>query len=445
MKKKVLSLLLVAAMGVSMLVGCGGGTNTADTQASNNKPSEEQQAGPEKITLEVWAPANQLSSDPGAEKPVYDGVLIKQMEAFAEANKDKWTIEWKYSAVGEDQLYTNISTDPKAGADVFFFAADQTAIMKEQGIIARLGGTAEAMVKENIDKFVYDTVSVDGALYGIPFTHNTFIMFYDKSLLSADDVKTVEGIMAKDLGEGAFNFHYDAGGGWKGGAWYYGAGLQIYGASGVEYDKGCDWNNATGLAVTNYLIDFIGNEKKVVYGDEANVSEKFAEHKLGACFDGSWNYGAYKEALGDDLGMAVLPTFKIDGKDVQLRSFYGAKAIGVNVQSTAERGNAAAAMAFAEYLGNTENQVLRYELSEQVPADKTAATKIEAAELAMVYTDQVANFTVIQPSNANFSNNYWTAAGALFDGINNAGEDGVTKDNAQEKLDAFVEAMKNIQ
>ena len=46
MKKKVLSLLLVAAMGISMLVGCGGTTNTpagsenAGPQASQNHTSD---------------------------------------------------------------------------------------------------------------------------------------------------------------------------------------------------------------------------------------------------------------------------------------------------------------------------------------------------------------------------------------------------------------------
>ena len=432
MKKKVLSLLLVAAMGISMLVGCGGGSDKPAGNTENAGNTE--QSGPVAVTLTVWAPENQLKNADGS-----DGVLIKQMAAFAEANKDKWTITWDHAAVGEDKLYTEISTDPKVGADVFFYAADQTAIMAEQKIIARLGGSAEKMVKENIDQYVYDTVSVDGKLYGIPFTHNTFVMFYDKSLLSEEDVKTMEGIMAKDLGEGAFNFHYDAGGGWKGGAWYYGAGLQIYGASGTEYEKGCDWNNETGLAVTNYLIDLIGNAKKVAYGEEANVAEKFAEHKLGACFDGSWNYPTYYKALGEDLGIAVLPTFKLNGQDVQLKSFYGAKAIGVNAQSTTERGNSAAALAFAEYLGNTENQILRYELSEQVPADKTAAAQIEGTNLAVIYSEQVAKYSVVQPSNTNFSNKYWAAAGGLFDGINNGD---VTKANAAEKLQQFVDAMK---
>ena len=147
MKKKVLSLLLVAAMGISMLVGCGGG-QTSGGNNTEQKPGTEQGSenkGPVDITLTVWAPENQLKQADGSE-----GVLLKQMAAFAEANKDKWNIKWEYAAVGEDKLYTEISTDPKVGADVFFYAADQTAVMVEQGIIAQLGGSTKEMVEKNL-------------------------------------------------------------------------------------------------------------------------------------------------------------------------------------------------------------------------------------------------------------------------------------------------------
>ena len=40
MKKKVLSLLLVAAMGISMLVGCGGGNTNTPAGSENNKGSD---------------------------------------------------------------------------------------------------------------------------------------------------------------------------------------------------------------------------------------------------------------------------------------------------------------------------------------------------------------------------------------------------------------------
>ena len=84
------------------------------------------------------------------------------------------------------------------------------------------------------------------------------------------------------------------------------------------------------------------------YDTDINQSELAGDHRLGAWFGGSWDYNLFKEALGDDLGMAVIPTFNPDGNDYQLKGFYSAKAIGVNPQSS----NPAAAVAFAEFLGN---------------------------------------------------------------------------------------------
>lgn len=45
---------------------------------------------------------------------------------------------------------------------------------------------------------VIETAMADGKLYAIPFTHNTFFMYYDKSLLSDDQIKSMEGIMAAE-------------------------------------------------------------------------------------------------------------------------------------------------------------------------------------------------------------------------------------------------------
>ena len=134
--------------------------------------------------------------------------------------------------------------------------------------------------------------------------------------------------------------------------------------------------------------------------------------------------------------MAVIPTFNPDGNDYQLLSFYGSKAIGVNAQSK----NMAAAVQFAAFIGNEENQVLRYELSQQVPANKAAGAseKVLADPLAAVLVEQSNNASVAQPSSSVFSSRYWSYAGAIPTEIR-SGE--ITRDNAQAKLDAFVQAM----
>jgi arabinogalactan oligomer/maltooligosaccharide transport system substrate-binding protein len=414
MKKKVLSLLLVAAMGISMLVGCGG--NAGSTE--NNSES-----GPKAITLKVWCPQNQIDS----------GLIAEQQKAFAEANKDKWTITWETAAVGEDTAYTEVSKDVEAAADVFFYANDQVTKFLEIGAIARLGGETEKMVNDTMAAAVVDTVKVDGALYGIPFTHNTFFMYYDKTLLTEEDIKSLDTIVAKETGDGVYNFLFDSAGGWKLGAWYYGAGCSVFGADGSDLAAGCDWNQATGVAVTNYLIDLLNNKKVASSG---KAEELAAEHKLGAWFDGAWAYNTYHDVLGDNLGMATIPTYKLDGKDVQLKGFYGSKAIGVNAQSK----NIAAAVAFAAFLGSEEQQLARFEKSAQIPTNITAAAsdKVQSDAMAAVIVAEANNCSVAQPTASVFGSRYWTYADTIPTGIK-TGE--ITKDNVQAKLDEMVLSM----
>ena len=414
MKKKVLSLLLVAAMGISMLVGCGGNAGSSEDNS---------QSGPKAITLKVWCPQNQIDS----------GLMAEQQAAFAEANKDKYTITWETAAVGEDVAYTEVSKDVEAAADVFFYANDQVTKFLEIGAIARLGGSTEKMVNDTMAAAVVDTVKVNGALYGIPFTHNTFFMYYDKTLLTEEDIKSLDTIVAKNTGDNVYNFLFDSAGGWKLGAWYYGAGCSVFGADGSDLAAGCDWAGKTGVAVTNYLIDLLNNKKVASSG---KAEELAAEHRLGAWFDGAWAYETYYEALGEDLGMATIPTYKLEGKDVQLKGFYGSKAIGVNAQSK----NMAAAVEFAAFLGSEEQQLARFEKSAQIPTNKNAAASdaVQSDPMAAVIVAEANNCSVAQPTASVFGTRYWNYADTIPTKIKSGD---ITKANVEKALQDMVTSM----
>ncbi len=49
-----------------------------------------------------------------------------------------------------------------------------------------------------------------------------------------------------------------------------------------------------------------------------------------AYFSGSWDAAKVKEGLGDNYGAAAMPTFKADGKDYQMKSLAGSKAVAFN-------------------------------------------------------------------------------------------------------------------
>ena len=435
--KRFLVALLMAAMTVTAVTGCG--SKGGDSAKSDSPSGAAADAGTEKkddtaaadnsgaassgesadITLKVWCPQNQVDT----------GIMDEQQKAFA-AEHPEYNITWVTEVVGEDKCQESVLKDVGAAADGFLFASDQLPSLVEAGAIARLGGATEEMVKSTIAESVVATAMVDDALYAIPFTHNTFFMYYDKTILDEADITSLEKIMAKETADNVYNYYFESAGGWKLGCYYYGAGLSIFGPDGSDLAAGVDWNNEKGVAVTNYLIDLINNPK-CAFDGEISVSELAGDHRIGAWFDGSWNYDLYKDILGDDLGMAIIPTFNPDGNDYQLLGFYGSKCIGVNAQSK----NMAAAV-----LGNEENQVLRYEKSAQVPANIKAGESeaVKADPLATVLVEEANKASVAQPANATFSTRYWTYANAIPTEIRSKE---ITKDNVQQKLDDFVTAM----
>lgn len=424
MKRKFLALLMAAAMVVSSSA-CSKNVPGSGTAQEPMKSATAKTGEAEPVTLKIWAPENQIQT----------GTLDSMTKSF-QALHPEWNITFNVETQGEDTLKDEILKDVSAAGDVFFFASDQLNELINAGAIARLGGSTEEMVKSTMGESVVKTVTKDDAIYGIPFTHNTFIMYYDKSLLNAKDVKSVEGIMAKETGDKVYNFCFDPAGGWKLGAWYYGAGLTIYGESQTDFAAGANWNNSTGVAVTNYLIDLINNPK-TAFADDVSLSELTADHRIGAWFDGSWNYNLYKDALGDDLGLAVIPTFNPDGKDYQLKGFYGSKAIGVNSQSQ----NPAVAVAFAAYLGSEEMQLERFEKNGQVPTNLKAgeSEELQADEMAKVIVDEVNTASVMQPTSVEFTSKYWSNAVGIATEIK-TGE--LNKENVQKKLDTFVATLK---
>lgn len=427
MKKKVVALFMAVTM-IASLAGCAKtadtATTTTDATATEETKEEVAQVEVKDVNLKVWAPENQIQN----------GTMDSMTKSFQELHPE-WNITFTVETQGEDTAKDEILKDVTAAGDVYFFANDQMNELVNAGAIAKLGGSTAEMVKTTMSQAVVDTVTKDGEIYAIPFTHNTFFMYYDKTILDENDIKTVEGIMAKETAENVYNFCFDSAGGWKLGSWYYGAGLTIYGESQTDFAAGANWNNETGVAVTNYLIDLINNPK-CAYADDVSLSELTADHRIGAWFDGSWNYNLYKDALGDDLGLAVIPTFNPDGTDYQLKGFYGSKAIGVNPQSA----NPEVAVAFAEYLGSEEMQLQRFVESGQVPTNTTAGSseQVQSDEVAKVIIQEAEIASVAQPTSAEFSSRYWANAGGVATEIRSGD---LNKDNVQKKLDTFVSTL----
>ncbi|MBQ7840135.1 MAG: extracellular solute-binding protein [Lachnospiraceae bacterium] len=435
--KKVTALALTAAMCASM-IGCGSteapaesaapaeseAVTEAATEAAETEAAEsEAPAEVRDVTLKVWGPQEDQSAVDG-----YDnGILAYMCDTFNEAHPE-WNITFEYGVCGEDVAKDEVTKDVDAAADVYMFANDQLPILVESGAIAELGGTNLDAIKAANSESMMNTVTYQGGVYGVPFAYNGWFMFYDTSKFTEDEVKDLDTMLAKDLGDDVINVCFPLGNSWYIPAFYYGVGGTMFGADGTDGSQPCDFNDEKGLAVTNYLVDLAANENFTNQANEeaGKAISLFTEGKLGAFFTGSWDRGAIEEALGENFGCAQLPSFTAGDLQGTMKSFAGSKAIGVN--PTCEDMDVAVALAV--YLGSAECQKIRYEVRGVVPLDSTGIDDV----MLNAITDTVNNTSVAQPLVSEM-NGWWSPAEAFGKAIV-AGE--VTHDNAQEKLDTFV-------
>ena len=420
--KKIIALLL-ACMMVLGLAACGGTETTTTTGAAGgNQTNGAGTAEPEAISLKVWGPQAELGE-------THDGWLSQLCEACDEAHPE-WDITFTYEVCGEGDAGTNVTKDPTVAGDIYFFANDQLGTLLQANAIARLGGEVETQVKEDNSQGIVDSVSVDGALYGVPFTTNTWFMFYNTEMFTEEDVKSLDTMLEK----GKVSFPLTTG--WYFGSFYVANGGTFFG-DGTDASKGIDFAGDKGVAVTKYLVELSKNANFVNDADGAGMSG-LKDGTVGAIFSGTWDTANVKEALGEKWAAAPAPTYTLNGETKQIAPFGGSKAIAVNPNSAQPK----AASLLAAYLATPEAQLAHYEFNGTAPVstdllENNETIKADQSCAAAVAT--VADIAVTQPSIPEMGA-YWGAAESMAKAIVN-GE--VTADNAEAKTADFNTALND--
>ena len=387
------------------LAACGGGSGSEGGSGSGDEKVE--------ATVTVWGPQEDQSDDNG-------NWLQTQCEAFA-AEHPEWTLTFKYGVCSEGDARTNITTDPSAGADVYLYANDQIPDLIKAGGIAELGGSTVDTIKANNSETTVNTVTYDGSVYGVPFTGNTWFMFYDTSVFSDEDITSLDAMLEK--GKVAFPLDNS----WYIAAFYVANGCTLFGPDGGDAEAGFDFGGDKAVKVTDYLVDLVAN-KNFSNGDvSSNADAK-------AFFSGTWDYEKALDAYGDNLGIAMPPSITIDGELAQMKAFAGSKAVGVNPATALYGSHPEVAVALAAYLGNTESQQAHYDLRNIIPTDVNITVDDALAQAQM---DTMSFASIVQPLQADMSN-YWTPAESMGKELV-AGT--VTHKNAAKKTEAMNEAM----
>ena len=375
----------------------------------------------ENVRLMVWSPSQDQSMDSGE-------WLQTCCNRFAELHPE-WNITFVYGVADEAGAAGTVSQDAEASADVFMFANDTLTTLTDAGALAKFGGIYADEITSTNSQGLVDSLTMDGYIYGVPFTTNTWFMYYDKSVFSEDDIKNLDTMLAK----GVVSFPFTNS--WYLPAFYFGNGCTLFG-DGTQEELGVDFSGQKAVDVTNYLIDLYNNPNFIVDADGSGMAG-LRDGSIKAIFTGSWDAVAIKEILGDNMGVAALPTFTLNGEEKQMYAYAGSKAIGVNTNSK----YMVQAIQLAIYLGGAESQQLHYDLRTVIPCNTQllADPAIASDELVAAQNDTFDRTSILQPFVSGMSN-CWTPVENMGKGIR-SGQ--INHDNAAEQTEAMNAAMNS--
>jgi len=374
MKKRITSILALVMALMLCLTACGGKTE-------DNKGNEGNNAGTTETTLDgtyditVW-----VSEVDGVKE-----LTQAQIDKFEEANPGI-VINATVEGVSEAESATQMINSVEDGADIFCFAQDQLSRLVMAGALNELGQQAAATVTEKNDAGAVKAASVGGKLYCYPLTSdNGYYMYYDKSVVKAEHIDSLEDIIADCEAAGRlFSMELETSG-WYNVAFMFATGCVSEWTTDAEANfvsVNDTFNSEAGLIALKGMQKLL---KSPAYNSSSAGADFAAAVPSAVVISGTWAANDVKAALGDNYAAADLPSFTVDGKSYHLASFSGNKLMGVKPQLDAKKG--AVLQKLALFLTDEACQMERFNQFGWGPsnlnAQATDAVKADAALSAL--------------------------------------------------------------
>ena len=280
-----------------------------------------------------------------------------QIDTFNATNEYGIFFNYTVEPVSEADAATNMVVDVEAGADIYCFAQDQFARLVQAGALAQLSDESAEIVRAENASGVVAAAESGEALYAYPLTaDNGYFMYYDKSVIPEEDVDSLEAIIADCEAAGKF-FSFEM----NSSAWYN---ASFFFATGCVSEWTTD-DNGEFISVNDTFNSPAGliavkGMKKLVDSSCLVNSSSGADFASGSAVvvSGTWDYTTVYECLGENMGVADLPCFTVDGVNYHLGSFNGCKLMGVKPQVDPDKVSALEIL--AEYLTGYDCQMARF-------------------------------------------------------------------------------------
>lgn len=410
--KKFIALCLSLAICLCALASGGCGCSGTNGNAVNNNGAAG--SGGDTVSLTVWGSAD-------------DQQMLREMtDEFIKKHPEN-NMEITVRVTGEDVARDEALKDIETAADVFAITNDQLGALVNADAVYENTRYADE-IRDTRTESAVKAAMIGDKLYGYPSSAETYFLFYDKSKLNDDEVNSLEAILDKNQESGVAPFAMDFSDAYFSSSFFLTAGCEIYGENGQDPSV-VTFNTENGLAAAKYIASLKNRGAEDISGDVA--ASRFKAGKLASYVSGSWKTEAFKDALGENFGVAKLPVINLGGNEVNMMSFAGGKMYVV--KSTTRYP--VEAMALAAFLTNEDNQLKRFNDRALLPNNTNLAGHEDiisnpaiAAEL-----DQL-RYSVATPSITQMSK-YWDPVAAF---TKDAFEGKITEKDMKEKLDRLV-------
>ena len=393
MRKKMVSVGIATLLVAGLLAGCG------------NETAEVQENAP----LKLWVGLNQGE---------FYRDLVKEFE-----EENDVTVE----VVEVENPNEDLLKDTETAADVLKVPHDQLGKLVDAGTVYENEKYGDVVMSENCD-LAQKGAMYDGKVYGYPVSAECMFLYYDKSVFSEEDVKTMDGLTSK--GKVGLNLA-EEGADYRLTPWFIANGSYLYGESGEDV-TGSTLNNEQGLNVLKWVANAKNNENIVPVNTE-EISA-LQEGKINALFSGVWNAQNVEDILGENMGTAVYPSVDFGNGEVNLKAFTGVSIFVVNVASK----NPSQAMDLARFITTEEAQIEACEALNTVPSNTNARNELENGDNQIAKTvieSTTDEHSVLMP-NIPEMKNFWPHMNALLVDAYNGN---IPEADMQGKLDKLVE------
>ena len=429
--KKVLSMILAAAMVAGVCGGCGSKpeTTSGETQENASAGDTEAEDGGNKVQITF------LNGFTGG-----DGEYIRKITDGFNESQDKYEIL-------ESQEKDHLTNFKANGADMVVIQGSELYTYMADGMIQEVSSIYEN-AGVSLDDYVdaaQDIVSLDDGIYAFPLDIHPLTMFYNKELVP-EAPETYEDLVEINTKLQAENKDVYAmtvpGAGLS--EWYY---MMLAAQNGVEFEEDGACNFAT-----DEFADTLMKWHDVIFTDKISPANmgldaeftSFAKTadditvQAAVALTGPWYYNAALEVYGDNLGIAPVPLI---GKEQT--TYAGSHNIAVSSTVTDEEKLAGMAE-FFKYLYTPENLV-NWADAGQTPVHKATLELIEADPekhpLPAVNAVQVAN-AKIAPQVYNVSGQMAYIGETIFGKV--VSDEKLTKDDLMAELENATDIARQV-